>query len=227
MARKGRIMERNALNWSLREKLFSEEHMYKRIEAYCKTGDYPETYKALSFMKESHQGQYRKKNWFSEEKVLYIEHPLLMACHAYALGIKKDKTLAAILLHDVCEDCGVSIHQLPVDQEVRRIVHLLTFQVPQGTRKEEAKKIYYDKIRLNPEASIIKILDRCNNVSTMVASFSREKLVAYVDETEKYVYPLMEFAKKECQEYGDVIFLLKYHILSIVETIKNMLLREM
>lgn len=220
-------MERNVLNWSLKEKLFSEENMYKRIEEYCKTGDYSETYKALSFMKESHRGQYRKKNWFSEEKVLYIQHPLLMACHAYALGIEKDDVLAAILLHDVCEDCGVSVKELPVKEEVCRIVELLTFDVPQGMTKEEAKEIYYDKIRLNPEATIIKVLDRCNNVSTMVASFTREKLVAYVDETEKYVYPLVDFAKKECQEYRDAIFVLKYHILSVVETIKNMLLREM
>lgn len=220
-------MRRERSDWSLKEKLFSEEHMYRRIEGYCKSDEYPQTYKALSFMKNSHSGQYRKQTWFSDEKVLYIEHPLLMACHAHALGVKKDEILAAILLHDVCEDCGVTGDELPVSEEVRRIVELLTFEVPQGMTKEEAKKAYYERIKTNPEAAIIKVLDRCNNVSTMVASFTREKLVAYVDETEKYVYSLMDYIKKEYEEYRDALFVLKYHILSVVETIKNMLLREM
>ena len=49
-----------------------------------------------------------------------------MACHALAMGLEEDELLAAILLHDVCEDCGVPPGELPVCEEVRRIVALVT-----------------------------------------------------------------------------------------------------
>ena len=55
-----------------------------------------------------HEGQQRK----SGEP--YIVHPLTMACNALALGIRDDKVVATILLHDVCEDCDVSLKELPI-----------------------------------------------------------------------------------------------------------------
>ena len=213
-------------NWNLKEELFSEKEMYRKIANLCETGDYPQTSLALSFMRDSHEGQYRKPVWFSDKKVPYIQHPLLMACHALALGMCKDDMLAAILLHDVCEDCGVASYELPVEKKVQERVELLTFHVPEGMSEEEAKRQYYQGIQANPEAAMIKIIDRCNNVSTMAASFSRKKLESYVEETEEYIYPLMDCISHQCREYQNVLLVLKYHILSVTETIKNMLFRD-
>ena len=64
-----------------------------------------------------------------------------MACDALSLGIKDDNTVATILLHDVCEDCGVSIAELPVNDVVKRGVELMTFNVMDGDNTLRPKNL--------------------------------------------------------------------------------------
>ena len=212
-------------DWTIADALFSPEHMYSRIAVTSELEGLRETSAALRFMKKAHKGQYRKPSLFSDVKVPYIVHPLMMACHAHALGIREDKILATILLHDVCEDCGVAPEELPFSEEVREAVRLLSFQVQPGETRADAKKRYYAAIAENRVARIVKILDRCNNISTMASSFTQKKLVAYVDETETYVMPLLEQAKYAIPEYADAFYLLKYHMRSVLESIKAMATR--
>ena len=86
----------------------------------------------------------------------------------------------------------------------------------------DAKKRYYAEIAENRIARIVKILDRCNNISTMASSFTQKKLIAYVNETEKHVMPMLEEAKYTIPEYADAFYLLKYHMRSVLESIKAM-----
>ena len=209
-------------DWTIADALFSPEHMYSRIAVTSELEGLRETSAALRFMKKAHEGQYRKPSLFSDVKVPYIVHPLMMACHAHALGIREDAILATILLHDVCEDCGVAPEDLPFSEEVREAVRLLSFQVMPSETRADAKKRYYAAIAENRIARIVKILDRCNNISTMASSFTQKKLVAYVDETETYVMPLLEQAKYAIPEYADAFYLLKYHMRSVLESIKAM-----
>jgi len=215
--------EELAVALGVRNRLFQEENMYNRIYDTAKEENLTETFRALQYMKEHHAGQYRKRSKYSTEDVLYINHPLLMACQAHAYGVRKDALLAAILLHDVVEDTGVTKEELPFSDEVKEIVDLVSFFVPDGMTKKEAKKQYYEKIKSNGEACVVKIIDRCNNVSTMAGSFKRERIIAYIEETEEYVLPLTEVIKNNYPQYRDLAFLVKYHIISILETIKNML----
>ena len=217
--------ETTGQDWIIADSLFSPEHMYSRIAVTSELEGLRETSSALRFMKKQHEGQYRKPSLFSDVKVPYIVHPLMMACHAHALGIREDKILVAILLHDVCEDCGVKPEDLPFSEEVREAVRLLSFQVKPGETRSDAKKRYYAAIAENRVARIVKILDRCNNISTMASSFMQKKLVAYVDETETYVMPLLEQAKYAIPEYADAFYLLKYHMRSVLESIKAMATR--
>lgn len=217
--------EASELDWTIADALFSPEHMYSRIAVTSELEGLRETSVALRFMKKAHEGQYRKPSLFSDTKVPYITHPLMMACHAHALGIREDKILATILLHDVCEDCGVAPEDLPFSEEVREAVRLLSFQVMPSETRADAKKRYYAAIAENRIARIVKILDRCNNISTMASSFTQKKLVAYVDETETYVMPLLEQAKYAIPEYADAFYLLKYHMRSVLESIKAMATR--
>ena len=217
--------EASELDWTIADALFSPEHMYSRIAVTSELEGLRETSVALRFMKGAHEGQYRKPSLFSDVKVPYIVHPLMMACHAHALGIREDKILATILLHDICEDCGVAPEELPFSEEVREAVRLLSFQVMPSETRADAKKRYYAAIAENRVARIVKILDRCNNISTMASSFTQKKLVAYVDETETYVMPLLEQAKYAIPEYADAFYLLKYHMRSVLESIKAMATR--
>lgn len=213
-------MEEKTAQYEIRDRLFQEENMYTRVKTTALSGGMTQTYRALSFMREHHAGQYRDAGRYSDAKVMYINHPLMMACQALAFGVRDDALLAAILLHDVVEDTDVSLDQLPFDDEVKHIVDLVTFRQPEGMSKAEAKREYFTRIRSSGKACVVKIIDRCNNVSTMVGKFSRQRLDKQIKETEEYILPLIRELKNNYPEYSDLAFLVKYHIISVLEAVK-------
>ena len=139
------------------------------------------------------------------------------------MGIKDDEIIAAILLHDVVEDTDASLDDLPVTDSIKEIVSLVTFNKHDGMAKEEAKEEYYKRIAENDKAIIVKIIDRCNNLSTMAACFTKQKIVEYIDETEKYIIPLISIIKNKSIQYSNVAFIVKYHIISVIESIKPLI----
>ncbi|MBR0090076.1 MAG: helix-turn-helix domain-containing protein [Lachnospiraceae bacterium] len=210
--------------WELRDQMFSGEHMFTRLKTIAETEGLKQTYRALYYVRDLHKDQYRKELKYSDARIPYIVHPLMMACHVQAMGIGDDETLAVTLLHDVCEDCGIDPSELPFSDTVKDAVRLLTKAYPEGLTKEEATVQYYTAIGENKTASIVKVIDRCNNVSTMALSFDREKLSEYIEETENYVIPLLTKIKREAPEYNNAAFLVKYQLLSVLESLKAMLL---
>ena len=193
---------------------FQPEKMYTFLRGYASGAGMHETLKALAFAREKHCGQVRK----SGEP--YVVHPLTMACNAVSMGIRDDVTVAAILLHDVCEDCDVSLAELPVNDAVKHAVDLMTFRVMAGETKEIAKNRYYNMLATSREASMVKLIDRCHNVSSMAGTFSTEKLKSYIEETRQYVLPLLRKVKTLYPEESDMLFVLKYHIVSVVDSIE-------
>lgn len=209
----GKTEERVLLDFqdSLSDRLFNEDRMYTYVKTYASVKNLYQTSKVLPYARELHKGQVRK----GKDKVPYIYHPLLIACHALALGLDDDNIVSAALLHDVCEDCGVAVDDLPVNDLTKEAVSLLTKD--SSVDKEQ----YYQLISQNPIATMVKLLDRCNNVSGMAAGFSKEKLVEYIKETESVVYPLLQKAKSEYPMYSNQVFLIKYHMTSVIEAIKR------
>ena len=194
--------------------IYNHEKMYTYIKGFATGAGMKETLKALSFAREKHCGQLRKSGQ------PYIVHPLTMACNAVSMGIRDDTVVATILLHDVCEDCGVSVAELPVSQAVKQGVELMTFRVMDGESKEIAKNRYYNMLLQSREATLTKLIDRCHNVSSMAGTFSVAKLKSYIEETRQYVLPLLKKAKTVYPEDADMLFLLKYHIVSVVDSIE-------
>lgn len=182
---------------------FNPEKMYARISGYAAALDWRDVLSALAFMKKSHEGQTRK------DGQPYVVHPLTMACHAIALGVRKPSVIAALLLHDVCEDCGVAPGQLPVSKRTREIVSLLT-RVGKQPLDE-----YYAPIGKDPDAALCKILDCCHNVTSMAGPFSIAKIREQIEEKERYIYPLFSVVKHEEPDYGNMLFILKYQIVGI------------
>jgi len=193
---------------------FNSEKMYTYLRGFASGAGMKETLKALAFAREKHNGQFRK----SGEP--YLVHPLMMACNAVSMGIKEDAIVATILLHDVCEDCGVGVAELPVNNTVKHAVDLMTFRVMEGETKEIAKNRYYNMLLESREAAITKLIDRCHNVSSMAGTFSVEKLKSYIEETRHYVLPLLRKVKTMYPEESDILFVLKYHIVSVVDSIE-------
>lgn len=191
-------------------RLFNEERMYTYIKTYSTLKELTQTIDVLPYAREMHKGQTRK----GKEKIPYIYHPLLMACHALALGLDDDDLISAIILHDICEDCEVGIEELPVNEKTKISVQLVT--------KDNAKDTdeYYNDISGNEIATMVKLIDRCNNISSMATGLTKEKIVDYINETEKYIYPLLRIAKTKYPKYSNQIFLIKYHMTSVIASMK-------
>ncbi len=204
------------------EQLYDVEQMQAGIQAFARQHGFSQMEAALDFAVRHHARQYRR----GKTHVPYIYHPLMVACQGIALGLREDDLLAAALLHDVCEDCGVAFSELPVGDSAREIVRLLTKNTMPGESAEEAKKRYYAAIAGHPQAAVIKILDRCHNISGVATGFSRRKMVNYILETEKYVLPLLETARENYPRYSGPLFAAGYHLKSVLETLKAMLERK-
>ena len=205
--------------WEFHDEMFDIDHMYNQVKYSANALELHQTSKALLLMKKYHEGQVRK----GKDRVPYIAHPLLIACHALALGLKDDDLLAAALLHDVVEDCGVTADMLDVNDRVREAVQLVSFEQKDGESKHDAKVRYYENMKDNKRAAMVKLLDRCNNVSHMASGFNKTKIADYIDETEELVFPLLDHVKHTYPEYYNAVFLLKYQMLSVMEALKRML----
>lgn len=193
-------------------RMFHERNMSAFLKGKFNSGQFPEAVKALAFAKQKHEGQYRKPR---ELEIPYINHPLTMACHALAMGLEEDILIAALLLHDVCEDCNVLPEELPVCKEVQDVVALVT-----KPRHDFSERKYYEAIMDNPIACLVKCIDRCNNVSSMAIGFSSERIQDYIEETEKY-YPELLRIVKEQPKYNNAAWLLSYQIRSLLQTAKR------
>lgn len=201
----------------LKGRFFDETEMYADIEAYAKTYHMEQTLRALPYAKQMHEGQFRS----GKHQVPYIYHPLLVASHAIALGMGDDDMVATALLHDVCEDCGVLPDELPVGDCVKEAVALLT--KPKGKLDNET---YYSAIATNEIAVMVKILDRCSNISSITDGFGQVKISKYIIETEEWVYPLLQNAKETFPAYADVLFIVQYHMASVIEGLRRFLSPE-
>ena len=205
-------------NWTLHPHTFSAEHMYTYLKAKAQAEGLTQTLAALPFMREKHAGAVRKDRTGT---IPYAVHPLTLACHTMAMGLADDDVVAAALLHDVVEDTDTTPEELPAGPRVREAVRLVSYNTYDGTR-EEVNPVLYANIAKNPLAALIKCLDRCHNISCMADGFSKRKMAVYVTETEKYVMPLLDVLR-ETPEYNNAAWLLRYQILTMVETFKRLL----
>ena len=171
------------------DKITKDKTMYTFLKGLSKGNSLDETLNVLNYAREQHKNQLRKSG------EAYITHPLFMACHTVSLSNQEDNILAVILLHDVCEDCGIKVDDLPVNDIIKKGVELMTFVHHNGESKEVATERYYEEISKNREATICKVVDRCHNVSSMAGVFSKEKMHSYIDETRFYVLPLLKKAE--------------------------------
>ena len=199
------------------ERVFHEYDMMCLVREHAESQGLKQSLWALDFAAKMHAEQTRK----GPEGVPYISHPLYMACQAISLGIAEDDLLAAVLLHDVCEDCGMEPVQLQVSGAVQEAVRLVTRM---GSKADEtAEKAYYQAISENRLASMVKLLDRCHNMAFLALGMKDEKLRRYMRETDEHFYPLLESTAQHWPEYQAVCWQLKYQMGSQLQTIKALI----
>ncbi len=211
------IAEEKRKVFKTKETIYNWEHMKTYVKTTARNFKMSDTLKAVDFAVEAHEGQRRKKS-----DTPYIYHPLNMACHALSMGIKEDEIIAAILLHDVIEDCNKTMDELPVGEESKQIVLMVTHGKTNESDREKVMDAYYDAIVTNPKAALVKCIDRCNNLTTMSWGLSRERIYRMINETEQY-YPKLLKAIKSTTEYDDAAWLLQYQIESMLDIYKRLM----
>lgn len=211
------IIEDKSATFTTKDVIYNWEHMKTFVKTTARNFKMLNTLKAVDFAVEAHDGQTRKKS-----DTPYIYHPLNMACHALSMGIREDEVIAAILLHDVVEDCGKSPDELPVNDETKELVRLMTKDKASKLSRDELLDQYYGDLAENPKAALIKCIDRCNNMTTMSWGLTRKGIYRYIEETEKYFPKLLKVVKDE-PEYTSASWLLKYQMESMLDIYKRLM----
>jgi len=148
-------------------------------------------------------------------------HPLTMACHALAMGLRDDDIIAAALAHDMVEDAHMKPSDLPVNNRVREAVRLVSKNQYDPNERDWEDR-YYENIRKDPLASLVKCLDRVNNLAGMADAFSRKCMAEYAAETDKYYPALLDVIRKQ-PEWNDAWWLLRYQMMTMLEAFKRLL----
>ncbi len=196
------------------------EEIYLFLKGYAIAKEMRNTLIALSIATRLHENQQRKGG------APYIIHPLEVTSYLINLGIDDDITCSAAILHDVVEDCNISdpykelAEKYNLNKEIIDIVLLLTKPKDYKENDPTLEK-YYSKIKTNKKATIIKLSDRANNLSTIDA-FTKEKMIEYVNETKNLIFPICKYGKAYYPEFSNAITIIKYQMVSICETIESL-----
>ena len=194
---------------------YNVDKMYTYLRGFLVGAKMEQSMKALQYAREKHKNQTRKNG------VPYIVHPLSMACYAVALGITDDNAIATVLLHDVCEDCGVSVEALPTNDAIKKGVKYVTVQALDTDRdKMETKRRYFKELLESREALLCKALDRYNNLSDMPFALSDDAIGKNIAETETLLLPVLKEAKEKWSDLSDVLFVLRTNIRSVNDILK-------
>ncbi len=210
------LTEDREYEFETKKEIFNWEHMKTFVKTTAKNLNMVNTQKALEFAVDAHGDQKRKNS-----DIPYIYHPLNLACHCLAMGIQDDEVVAACLLHDVIEDCGVKSEDLPVNDETKDLVVLLSHEKEDEHRDKMLSK-YYREIAAEPIAALIKCVDRCNNLTTISWGLSKERQLRTIAETEKYVMPLLDVVKNT-PKFNNAAWLLRYQMESMLDFYKRVI----
>ena len=145
----------------------------EKAQEYLPPGKIDVVADAYHFAVEAHQGQYRK----SGEP--YIEHPLQTALILAELQLDAS-SLAAALLHDIPENCGLPVSEIEArfGPEIGKLVDGTTklgkvsWQVPgAAARKAQAENLRKMLVAMAEDLRVvfIKLADRLHNMRTLEA----------------------------------------------------------
>lgn len=125
----------------------------------------PDIEKAHSFAKACHRKQLRKYSGTP-----YIEHPVAVARIVNSLGYD-DHVVIAALLHDVVEDCGITLEEITnlFGEKVSRLVEMVTdVSKPSDGNREVRKELDRQHIaKADHEGQTIKLADLIHNTMSI------------------------------------------------------------
>ncbi|MNS91214.1 Bifunctional (p)ppGpp synthase/hydrolase relA [compost metagenome] len=154
--------------------------------------------RAAAYAAEAHAKQMRKTG---DEP--YINHPLRVSHMAVRAGLGAE-AVAAALLHDVVEDTERSLDDIRAvfPERVTLLVHLLTqwwADDAPAAEKNLGKPKYYAAILAEPDAIDVKLLDRSDNLWSMVRMLPSNRGWAerYLRRTKEEITPVLKASRNE------------------------------
>ncbi len=211
------------------DEAFLYDKTYLFIKGYATALKLTQTLRALPLARKFHNGQYRKGEVIIDGqsyRLPYVLHVLKVCSTLISLRLpirtdELDNLLAAALLHDSIEDCeqyfpkGGSelVSEYHFSQKVYEAVKLVSKR--SGATEEELND-YFNQIKRNRLAILIKLADRSHNVEDLYV-MKPEKLHKYVQETRNWIYPLTTYGKANYPELSDGFTILKAKIVSLTE----------
>lgn len=221
---------------------FLYEKTYLFIKGYATALGLSQTLRALPLARKFHDGQYRKGEILIDGKsyrLPYVLHVLkvcstLISLHLPLTSVELDNLLAAALLHDCIEDAdsyfpkgGIElVNEYHFSPEVYTIVKLVS---KRSGATEAELDVYFNQIKLNKFAILVKLADRSHNVEDLYI-MKPDKLHKYVNETREWIYPLTTYGKANYPELSNGLTILKSKIVSLTEcteTIINIYNKEL
>jgi GTP pyrophosphokinase len=210
--------------------------LFDEITNFAKENNLNNTLKALGVAAKHHRNQFRKGPQIIDGKeceVHYLYHCLqvcnLLIKHDIPFSKKElDVLYASALLHDVLEDCDWAFQKGGIELISRDRLDAKVYKTVKTLTKPKEKELlfdYFENIKLNKLALLIKISDRYNNVSDLY-NMHNEKLKEYIEETRDYVIPLFNVGKNKYPELTNVLDIYKDQIVTLINTAEKFAIKE-
>lgn len=207
--------------------LYNDTYLF--IKGYATAMQLTQTLKALPLARKFHNGQYRKGTIEIDGQAYrlpYVLHVLKVCSTLISLQLplshdELDILLASALLHDSIEDANEFlsangdelVSKYRMHQKVHDCVRLVSKH--SGCTEDELDS-YFEAIKHNKLAILIKLADRSHNVEDLY-NMKIEKLHKYVKETRTWIYPLATYGKANYPELSNGFTILKAKIVSLTE----------
>lgn len=209
------------------DEAFMYEKTYLFIKGFAVGRHLNNTLRMLPIARNMHNGQYRKGIVIingEERQLPYVLHVLKVCSTLISLDLpmsdqELDILLTIALGHDLIEDGKfyndgaelMTTYGFP--EIVYKTIKLLS---KRSGASEEELNIYFNEIKKNKYALLVKMSDRSHNVEDLY-NMKVEKLHKYVDETRRWIYPLSSYAKANYPELSNGVTVLKAKIMSLTE----------
>ncbi len=173
------------------------------------------TLKALALSSEYYKGLKRKSG---DD---FIIHPLRVCSYLISLKIDDDIICAAALLHEIIKKCHLEYNGIEIITKYHLDSRVLEYVRLMANVEHYPLDLYYETLCQQPEVLLLKLSNRAHTCTSLIDS-SDDEIKKYVEECEKYIYPSCEYAIEHYMKYSSTICLMKYHISSICNIVKNL-----
>ncbi len=192
------LEESNIAEFERRDRLADEQHMHTMLKTALRMGSFPLAYRALGYVDER-----CRKMPAQSRRAMHL------ACHALALGIETDEVLELLLYYGLSHDTELDINGCPASTSCKEMLRLLT---KNSTLPETA-----------PAASLARCMDSVYGLSTVAIDGDRARMILAVQEAEKHTVRDLHDLKNAMPEWNNAIYLMRYQLLSLLETYKRLL----